>query len=92
MTGQARLCAQANRRTTVEEGSLPFDSFVEASVKLNQRAPQGLPRAVSDLIAEGGNTLASDDAPVGHRAIARGGIRRFHLSDTGRWIARVRKA
>lgn len=29
-----------------------------------KRAPPSLPRAVTDLVAEGGNVLASDDAPV----------------------------
>jgi hypothetical protein len=31
---------------------------------LRKRAPKNLPTAVSDLVAEGGNVLASDDATV----------------------------
>ena len=31
---------------------------------LRKRAPKSLPTAVSDLVAEGGNVLASDDARV----------------------------
>lgn len=30
----------------------------------NRRAPPSLPPAVSDLVAEGGNVLAADDAPL----------------------------
>jgi hypothetical protein len=30
----------------------------------NRRAPASLPPAISDLVAEGGNVLASDDAPL----------------------------
>ena len=30
----------------------------------SRRAPRDLPRAVRDLIAEGGNVLATDDAPL----------------------------
>jgi hypothetical protein len=30
----------------------------------NRRAPATLPPAVSDLVAEGGNVLAADDAPL----------------------------
>lgn len=31
---------------------------------LRKRAPKNLPTAVSDLVAEGGNVLTSDDATV----------------------------
>lgn len=31
---------------------------------VRKRAPKNLPTAVSDLVAEGGNVLASDDARV----------------------------
>jgi hypothetical protein len=58
----------------------------------NKRVPGSLPRAVSDLVAEGGNVLPSDDAPVGERAIAYVLVRRLHLSKSGRWISRVAKA
>ena len=37
---------------------------------LRKRAPESLPRAESDLVAEGGNVLASDDAPVSIPGIA----------------------
>lgn len=57
-----------------------------------KRAPESLPRAVSDLVAEGGNVLASDDAPISERAIAYVLIRRLHLNKSGRWISRVAKA
>lgn len=59
---------------------------------LNKRAPKNLPRAVSDLVAEGGNVLASDDVPIGEREVAYVAKRRLHLSKTGRWIARVPKS
>jgi hypothetical protein len=62
---------------------------------LRKRAPANLPRAESDLVAEGGNVLASDDAPVSTPEIAHPGhppARRLHLSKLGRWIARVIKS
>ena len=59
---------------------------------LRKRVPEGLPRAESDLVAEGGNVLASDDAPVGIAGIAYSPARRLHLSKSGRWIARVLKS
>jgi hypothetical protein len=54
--------------------------------------PGSLPRAVSDLVAEGGNVLASDDAPVGTPGIAYAPVRRLHLSKAGRRVARVIKS
>jgi len=59
---------------------------------LSSRAPESLPTAVSDLVAEGGNVLASDDALVTARNITYVLIRRLHLSKSGRWIARVPKS
>ena len=59
---------------------------------LRKRAPGNLPRAVSDLVAEGGNVLASDDAPVGTPRSTYFPARRLHLSKSGRWVARVVKA
>jgi len=59
---------------------------------LRRRAPGSLPRAVSDLVAEGGNVLASDDSPVSGPGIAFVQARRLHLSKSGRWIARVLKS
>jgi hypothetical protein len=58
---------------------------------LRKRAPANLPRAVSDLVAEGGNVLAADDALVGISVIAYVPARRLHLSKSGRWIARLLK-
>lgn len=57
-----------------------------------QRAPESLPRELSDLVAEGGNALASDDALVSAPEILYVLIRRLHLSKSGRWIARVAKS
>jgi hypothetical protein len=57
-----------------------------------KRALEILPRAESDLIAEGGNVLASDDAPVSIPGIACAPTRRLHLSKSGRWVARVIKS
>jgi hypothetical protein len=57
-----------------------------------KRAPANLPGAVSDLVAEGGNVLASDDALVSVPGIACVQARRLHLSKSGRWVARVIKA
>jgi hypothetical protein len=59
---------------------------------LRKRAPANLPSAVSDLVAEGGNVLASDDAPVSTPAIAYAPPRRPILSKLGRWFARVFKS
>jgi hypothetical protein len=59
---------------------------------LRKRAPANLPSAVSDLVAEGGNALASDDAPVSHPGITYAPARRLHLSKSGRWVARVIKS
>jgi hypothetical protein len=59
---------------------------------LRKRAPGSLPRAVSDLVAEGGNVLASDDALVSGPGIACAPARRLHLGKSGRWIARVLKS
>jgi len=59
---------------------------------LRKRAPASLPRAESDLVAEGGNVLASDDAPVSTPETAQPPARRLHLSKLGRWIARVIKS
>jgi hypothetical protein len=59
---------------------------------LSKRAPGSLPRAVSDLVAEGGNVLASDDALVSQSGIAYVLVRRLRLSKSGRWIARVVKS
>jgi hypothetical protein len=56
---------------------------------VGKRAPANLPPAVIDLVAEGGNVLASDDALVGTSAIAYVPARRLHLSKSGRWIARL---
>ena len=56
------------------------------------RAPASLPRAVSDLVAEGGNVLASDDAPVSTPGITYAPARRLHLSKSGRWVARALKS
>lgn len=57
-----------------------------------KRAPASLPRAESDLVAEGGNVLASDDALVAMPDIAYAPARRLHLSRSGRWVARVVKS
>jgi len=57
-----------------------------------KRAPASLPGAVSDLVAEGGNVLAADDAPVSVAATAHSPARRLHLSKSGRWIARTIKS
>jgi hypothetical protein len=59
---------------------------------LRKRAPANLPRAVSDLVAEGGNVLASDDTPVSTPGIRYAPARRLHLSKSGRWIARLLKS
>ena len=59
---------------------------------LRKRAPGDLPRAVCDLVAEGGNVLPSDDALVGIPATTYVPARRLHLSKSGRWIARVLKS
>jgi len=59
---------------------------------LRKRAPRSLPRAVSDLVAEGGTVLASDDALVGTSVTTYVPARRLHLSKSGRWVARVVKA
>ena len=58
----------------------------------NSRAPESLPAAVSDLVAEGGNVLASDDALVAARNITYVLIRRLQLNKSGRWIARAPKS
>lgn len=57
-----------------------------------KRAPASLPRAVRDLVAEGGNVLASDDALVGMPDTAYAPARRLHLSKSGRWVARAVKS
>jgi hypothetical protein len=57
-----------------------------------KRAPPSLPRAESDLVAEGGNVLASDDAPVSIPRTAYAPVRRLNLSKSGRWAARVIKS
>lgn len=58
----------------------------------SKRAPGSLPRAVSDLVAEGGNVLASDDLPVSERETTHVLIRRLRLSKSGRWVSRAPKA
>ena len=58
----------------------------------SKRAPGSLPRAVSDLVAEGGNVLASDDSPVQLTGTTYVVARRLHLSKSGRWISRAPKA
>jgi hypothetical protein len=58
---------------------------------LRKRAPRSLPRAVSDLVAEGGTVLASDDALVGIPVTTYVPVRRLHLNKSGRWVARVVK-
>ena len=71
----------------------PLHQFLEAVMKtLRKRAPASLPGAVSDLVAEGGSVLASDDAPVSTSGIAYAPARRLHLSKSGRWVARVIKS
>jgi hypothetical protein len=59
---------------------------------LRKRAAGNLPRAVSDLVAEGGNVLASDDSPVRPTGTTYPRKRRLHLSKSGRWISRAPKA
>ena len=59
---------------------------------LRKRAPASLPRAERDLIAEGGNVLASDDAPVITPETAHPPARHRPLGKLGRWIARVFKS
>jgi hypothetical protein len=59
---------------------------------LKVRAAGDLPRAQSDLVAEGGNVLASDDAPASTAGITYAPARRLHLSKSGRWVARVIKS
>lgn len=56
-----------------------------------KRAPANLPSAVSDLVAEGGNVLASDDAPVSTPGTTYAPPRR-RLSKLGRWLARLFKS
>jgi hypothetical protein len=58
----------------------------------SKRAAGSLPRAVSDLVAEGGNVLASDDTPVSTPGTGYAPTRRLHLSKSGRWIARALKS
>ena len=48
----------------MDDGIIAIDSSRPVMKTLRKRAPGDLPRAVSDLVAEGGNVLASDDAPV----------------------------
>lgn len=60
--------------------------------KSGKRAPASLPSAESDLVAEGGNVLASDDAPVSTGGIAHAPARRLRLSKSGRWVARAIKS
>ncbi len=57
-----------------------------------KRAPASLPRAESDLVAEGGNVLASDDAPVSIPGTAYAPARRLRLGKSGRWVTRVVKS
>lgn len=54
-----------------------------------KRAPQNLPRAVSDLVAEGGNVLALDDKPVSRRERGAGSDTPPALEPVGPRIARV---
>jgi hypothetical protein len=68
---------------------IPFEPAMKTP---SRNAANGLPRAVSDLIAEGGNVLASDDAPVRAAGITYVLVRRLHLSKSGRWIARAQKS
>ena len=60
--------------------------------KWNKHAPGNLPPAVSDLVAEGGNVLASDDRAVPDTGITYVPTRHLRLSKTGQWIARVVKS
>jgi len=63
---------------------------------LRKRASGKSSRAESDLVAEGGNVLASDDAPVSTAEIAHPAAITQHdactMSKLGRWIARVIKS
>jgi hypothetical protein len=70
-----------------------FRSILEANMNTSsKRAAGNLPRAVSDLVAEGGNVLASDDAPVSRPVTTYVPARRLHLSKSGRWIERALKS
>lgn len=74
------------------EDDAQFRVLFEAAMKaVSKPAPGNLPRAVRDLVAEGGNVLASDDAPVIKRDV-KAVIRRMRLNESGKWVARVRKS
>lgn len=60
--------------------------------KSRKRAPASLPSAESDLVAEGGNVLASDDAPVSTAEVVNAPGRRLRLNKSGRWVARAIKS
>jgi hypothetical protein len=60
--------------------------------KRNKRAPGSLSRAVSDLVAEGGNEIASDEVPGSDRGTTQVPVPRLRPSRSGRRIARAPKA
>lgn len=88
-----RLCASEQTALEAARTMVAFPSSFEAVMKtLRKRAPANLPSAVSDLVAEGGNVLASDDAPVSTPGITYAPARRLHLSKLGQWVAQVIKS